>query len=104
MNRLTFSIEVFGERAASAAYESRGDNGKYLEHLKKLLRKAIEEELTESQRAAVTGFYFENLSVSEMAELRGVNKSTISRNLHRACQKLSLVMRYGASPLYLLQE
>ena len=104
MNRLTFSLEVFGERAARAQFESHGDNERYLEHLKKLLRKAIAEELTESQRDAVTGFYFENLSVSEMAEQRGVNKSTISRNLRRAVDKLSLVMRYGVSPIYLSQE
>lgn len=104
MNRLTFSLEVFGERAARAQFESRGDNEKYIGHFKKLLHKAIEEELTESQRDAVKGFYFDNLSVSEMAKQRGVNKSTISRNLHRAVQKLALVMRYGVSPVYLSQE
>ncbi len=104
MNRITFSLEVFGERAAKAAFDSNGSNESYLEHLKKLLHKAIKEELTESQRDAVMGFYFQNLSVSEMAAARGVNKSTISRNLHRACQKLSLVMQYGASPIYLSQE
>ncbi len=104
MNRTTFSLEVFGERAANIIYNSRGYNQPYIEHLKRLLRKAIAEELTESQRDAVTGFYFFNKSVSEMALEKGVNKSTVSRNLKRGCERLALSMKYGLSPVYLDRE
>ncbi len=101
MNRTTFSLEVFGEEVSKAAANLRSDNSEYIAYLKKLLRRAISEELTECQRQAVVGFYFENKSVTKMAAEQGVNKSTVSRNLHRAREKLSLSLRYGLSPLYL---
>ncbi len=104
MNRATFSLEVFGERAAYDCYCTGGDNKQYINRLKELLKRAINEELTECQRSAVTGFYFEGKSVSRLAAEQGVNKSTVSRNLKRAKEKLAFSMRYGLSPIYLDRE
>ncbi len=104
MNRATFSLEVFGERAAYDCYCAGGDNKQYIRHLKELLRRAINEELTQCQRLAVEGFYFEGKSVTQIALEQGVNKSTVSRNLKRAKEKLAFSMRYGLSPVYLDRE
>lgn len=101
MNRVTFSLEIFGDRAATEQYARNGDNSAYINHLKRLLRRAIDEELTECQRAAVCGFYYDGKSVTQMAIEQGVNKSTVSRNLKRGKEKLALAMRYGLSPVFL---
>ena len=54
----------------------------------KRLRKVIREELTDLQREAIVGFYFQEQTISAIARARGVNKSTVCRTLHRAEQKL----------------
>ena len=104
MNRSTFSLAVFGEQVSSRVYNLRGDNSEYITYLKKLLHSAIESELTECQRQTVTCFYFGGKSVTEIAKEQGVNKSTVSRNLKRAREKLALSMRYGLSPMYLERD
>ncbi len=104
MNRVTFSLEIFGDKAASQQFSGRGDNKAYIEHLKKLLRRAINEELTECQKIAVCGFYYDGKSVTQMALEQGVNKSTVSRNLKRAKEKLALSLRYGLSPVFLERD
>ena len=97
MNRTRFSIEVFGDHfpwmdSTSALYS---DNSKHIERLKNSLLKAIESELTECQRLAVEEFYFQNKSVTQIALDIGVNKSTVSRHLKRAREKLGQALKYG---------
>ena len=100
MNKTTFSLEVFGESAVYAAYSAGKDNSAYIKHLKEILRRAVDGELTECQREAVLGVYYRNKTVTELADELGVNKSTVSRNLKRAREKLAFAMRYGAIPFY----
>lgn len=58
------------------------------------VRRVIQEELTPLQRHALIAYYFQDQTISQIAEERGVNKSTISRTLHRAEQKLRRYLRY----------
>ena len=60
----------------------------------KRLRKVIREELTDLQREAIVGFYFQEQTISAIARARGVNKSTVCRTLHRAEQKLRKYLAY----------
>ena len=60
----------------------------------KRLRKVIREELTDLQREAIVGFYFQEQTISAIARARGVNKSTVCRTLHRAEQKLRKYFAY----------
>ena len=60
----------------------------------KRVRKVIREELTPFQREAIVGFYFREQTISAIARERGVNKSTVSRTLHRAEEKLRRYLRY----------
>ncbi len=70
--------------------------GPYLprEVQKKRVARVLREELTTLQRAAVVGYYIQQKSIPEMARERGVNKSTICRNLHRGEARLRRCLRY----------
>jgi len=58
------------------------------------VRRVMQEELTPLQREALMNFYFYELTITEIAAARGVNKSTVCRTLHRAEQKLRRYLRY----------
>ena len=58
------------------------------------IREVIWNELTDLQRDAIIAYYFHRNTISEIAALRGVNKSTVSRTLRRAEEKLRRYLRY----------
>ena len=58
------------------------------------VRRVIREELTELQREVLTAYYFQEMTIPQIAQIRGVNKSTISRTLKRAEQKLQRYLKY----------
>lgn len=60
----------------------------------KRVRRVIAEELTELQRETLTAYYFQELSITQIAEARGVNKSTVCRTLHRAEARLRKFLKY----------
>ncbi len=60
-----------------------------------LLEKAIAEELTETERDTVKRHWFDNKSVSVIAEKKGINPSAVKRTLERAEEKLERVLRYA---------
>ena len=58
------------------------------------VRNVIREELTDIERETLTAYYFQEMSVVEIARERGINKSTASRNLRRAEEKLRRFLKY----------
>jgi RNA polymerase sigma factor (sigma-70 family) len=54
----------------------------------------MREELTQLQRETLLAYYFQEKSITEIAEERGVNKSTVCRTLHRAETKLRRYLKY----------
>ena len=58
------------------------------------LKKVIQEELTELQRYTLTAYYFEEKTLEQIANDRGVKKSTVWRTLKRAEDKLRRVLKY----------
>ena len=60
----------------------------------KRVQRVIQEELTELQRQTLVAYYFQEQTLSQIAEDRGVNKSTVCRTLHRAEQKLRRYLKY----------
>ena len=60
----------------------------------KRVQRVIQEELTPLQREALIAYYFQERTITEIAEERGVNKSTVCRTLHRAEQKLRRFLKY----------
>ena len=71
------------------------DNESDLLRLKRNLRLAREEELTERQRQLLRMRYEENKTVSAIARELGVDKSTVSRTITRAKNRLYKCLRYG---------
>ena len=60
----------------------------------KRVQRVIQEELTPLQREALIAYYFQERTITEIAEERGVNQSTVCRTLHRAEQKLRRYLKY----------
>ena len=60
----------------------------------KRVQRVIREELTEIQRQILLAYYMDNQTIPQIAEERGVNKSTVSRTLRRAEGKLRRYLRY----------
>ena len=60
----------------------------------KRVQRVIEEELTPLQREALIAYYIQGQTIPEIARNRGVQKSTISRTLHRAEEKLRRFLKY----------
>ena len=60
----------------------------------KRVQRVIMEELTPLQRQTLTDYYFRQMSIPQIAEERGVNRSTVARTLHRAEEKLRRYLKY----------
>ena len=60
----------------------------------KRVQQVIREELTELQRQTLIAYYFQEQTIPEIAAQRGVNKSTVSRTLRRAEEKLRRFLKY----------
>ena len=60
----------------------------------KRVQRVIREELTPIQREILLAYYIQNLTIPQIAQERGVHKSTVSRTLHRAEGKLRRYLRY----------
>lgn len=58
------------------------------------VRRVLNEELTELQRYTLEAYYFRRQSLSQIAQDRNVNKSTVCRTLHRAEEKLRRYLKY----------
>ena len=60
----------------------------------KRLKRVIEAELTPCQKQTLTAYYFEKQTIPQIAAARGVQKSTVSRTLKRAEDRLRKYLRY----------
>lgn len=58
------------------------------------VQRVIREELTELQQQALIAYYFQERTIPQIAADRGVNKSTVSRTLRRAEEKLRRYLKY----------
>ena len=96
MRNTSYSIrnnEVYGDMAAWLRANAE-DNESDVRRLKRNLRLAREEELTPRQRQLMQMRFEQNMSVSEIAEALGLDKSTVSRTITRAKQRLYKCLRY----------
>lgn len=58
------------------------------------VKRVIDEELTQLQKQTLIAYYFQEQTIPQIAAERGVNKSTVSRTLHRAENKLRRYLKY----------
>ena len=58
------------------------------------IKQVITTELTSCQREILLAYYFQEMTMEQIAQERGVNKSTVCRTLHRAENKLRKYLKY----------
>ncbi len=75
--------------------ENAEDNSERLERLRRNLRQARERELTPRQRLMLDLYYDQGLNMLQIAEELGINRSTVSRTLRRARDRLYRCLRYA---------
>ena len=71
------------------------DNQLRMERLRRHLSTALTEELTPRQQEMVRMYYFEGKTMIDIAQELGLNKSSVSRALHRAQDRLRHSLRYA---------
>ena len=91
-------FDNFGEYAGYI--KSLGeDNHETMGILKRNLRRAILEEVSEKQWQAMKMHYIDGMKMIDIANVLGVNVSTVSRNIKRGKNNLRRCLRYGAKEL-----
>ncbi len=60
----------------------------------KRVRRVIQEALSPAQRDTLIAYYFHDKSMPQIAQERGVHKSTVCRTLHRAEANLRRLLQY----------
>lgn len=58
------------------------------------VQRVLKEELTPLQRETLLAYYYQQQTIPQIAAQRGVSKSTVSRTLRRAEEKLRRYLRY----------
>lgn len=74
--------------------EHAEDNSEQLSRLRRNLREARKRELTARQREVLSLYYDRGMTIPQIAEHLGVNRSTVSRTLRRAKDKLHRFLQY----------
>lgn len=74
--------------------ESGESNDIWIEHLKKCVRVASREALTEKQRISI-GLYLSGYNIYEIAEIRGVSATSVSRTIKRGLNQLLSRIKYA---------
>ena len=74
--------------------DTESDNSEKHRLMLKILRKVIAEELTERQRQMITLYYFDRANIPQIAEMLGVNRSTVSRTISRGRRNIMEKMKY----------
>ena len=90
--QLSFDLMENYLQEISAGQDS--DNRRQIAKAKRLLRQVIQNDLTTRQREMVLLYFAEHRNMSEIAGLLQVNKSTVSRTIKRALNKLYKYLRY----------
>ena len=75
--------------------EHAEDNSDQLERLRRNLRRAREQELTPRQREILALYYDRGLKMPQIARKLGINRSTVSRTVKRAKDRLYRCLRYA---------
>lgn len=74
--------------------ENAGDNSEQLNRLRRNLRRARERELTVRQRQMLALYYDQGMSMVQIAQVLGLNRSTVSRTIRRAKERLYHCLQY----------
>lgn len=97
MARSTVSLSRFSDHAPWLADGRDTAGGVHLApDIKAMLGRVIASELTDLQRELIHEYYDEQKTITEIAKARGVNKSSVSRGLKTARERIGRAMKYGS--------
>lgn len=89
------------DRAAFEMWQRENcDNEKDAEAFKKIVTKAIQNELNEKQREILSLYYYENFTMEKIANRLGISTPTVSLYLKRIRRKLYKSLKYAAELYY----
>ena len=91
------SLDLFEDRLDVDRYKDEESSGR--EKMLRVLRQAMQGELTERQQACVRLRYFDGKSLREVADAIGITPPTASKHLKKARARLGKVMGYSFSRL-----
>ncbi len=75
-------------------FEDENTNEKRLKELERIVRMVIKAQLTNRQRQMIILYFYENKNMVEIAKMLNVNKSTVSRTIKRAINKISEYIKF----------
>lgn len=82
------------EQNLSLSDTPKSDNTQLQRELRHLVLRVMRDSLTPRQQQMLGLFFFQQKNTVEIAELLGVNKSTVSRTLNRGMNNLHRALRY----------
>ena len=94
----------FAADMAVYAQVMAADNSEQMGRLRRNVMRALQEDVTPRQRECMLLYYEKGLNMRQIAELTGVDKSTVSRNIKRGESRLRRCLRYGAEQLLAPRE
>ena len=80
---------MYAADMAVYARQMSSDNSKEISRLKRNLIRALQEDVTPRQRQTLLLYYSDGLNMREIGERLGVDKSTVSRTINRAAEKIA---------------
>ncbi|NLL46921.1 MAG: sigma-70 family RNA polymerase sigma factor [Clostridiales bacterium] len=80
--------------------ENANDNSEILDGMCRNLSRAIRSELTPNQFRVIAFYYVEQMKMTEIAQLLGVNVSTVSRTIKRGRARLQRCLKYSAPEFF----
>ena len=90
--------KILGNRALDTAYSYDFDfestNEYELSKIKELLPRVINDRLTERQKQCVKLYYFDNFTMKEIGLQLGIDRTTVSRTLKRARERIKKSLNY----------
>lgn len=97
MKTKLISLCGWEETIADPGRSEQPGNRAELLRTQKLLRLAIEQELTARQRECVRLYFFDRLTEEQIGRRPGVGKSTVCRHLQKAKLRLKRALSYAAT-------
>lgn len=98
MGASRYDIQTYGEYKRYLR-SLNADNSDERDALKRNLNRAIKEELTARQWEFMQMYFILGMTMTDIAEARDVNVSTVSRTISRGLTRLKRCLRYGAKKL-----
>lgn len=88
------------DRAAFLKWINETDGEEKSDHFKKAVSVALNECCSETQRTYIKHYFFESLKISEIANMYGRNKSSVSRGIKAGLNNMYSHLRF-VSPRFL---